>query len=80
MADVDEEHAKPPDAPEVAQTAPAEEAPQLYYGSVHEIVREFVCPMFGRDVGEESHAEYRWSARWWESAEAITRLEAMWRS
>lgn len=82
VADVDEEHDEPLDAPEVApaQRAPAEEAPRLYYGSVDEFVREFVCPMFGRNVGEEGRAEYRWSARWWESAEAITRLEAMWRS
>ena len=54
--------------------------PRLYYGSVDEFVREFVCPVFRRNVGEEGRADYRWSARWWESAEAITRLEAMWRS
>jgi hypothetical protein len=30
--------------------------------------------------GEEGRADYRWSARWWESAEAIARLEAMWRA
>ena len=52
----------------------------LYYGSVDEFVREFVCPIFRRNVGEEGRADYRWSARWWESAEAITRLEAMWRA
>ena len=52
--------------------------PALFYGSVDEFVREFVCPVFSRTVGERS--EYRWSARWWESAEAITRLEAMWRA
>lgn len=57
-----------------------EEAPTLYYGSVDEFVREFVCPIFRRNVGEEGRADYRWSARWWESAEAIARLEAMWRA
>lgn len=60
--------------------AQAEEAPTLYYGSVDEFVREFVCPIFRRNVGEEGRADYRWSARWWESAEAIARLEAMWRA
>lgn len=60
--------------------ASAEDAPVLYYGSVDEFVREFVCPVFRRNVGEEGRADYRWSARWWESAEAIARLEAMWRS
>ncbi|WP_029212102.1 DUF4913 domain-containing protein [Arsenicicoccus bolidensis] len=54
--------------------------PRLYYGSVDEFVREFVCPTFRRNVGEEGRADYRWSARWWESAEAIIRLEAMWRA
>ncbi len=60
--------------------AQAGDAPMLYYGSVDEFVREFVCPIFRRNVGEEGRADYRWSARWWESAEAIARLEAMWRA
>ena len=54
--------------------------PRLYYGSVDEFVREFICPTFRRNVGEQGRADYRWSARWWESAEAITRLEAIWRA
>jgi len=58
----------------------ADDPPTLYYGSVDEFVREFVCPIFGRNVGEETRADYRWSARWWESAEAVTRLEAIWRA
>lgn len=60
--------------------AQAGDAPTLYFGSVDEFVREFVCPIFRRNVGEEGRADYRWSARWWESAEAIARLEAMWRA
>ena len=51
--------------------------PQLYYHSVDEFVRNLVIPVFRRNVGPR--AEHRWSARWWESAEAIMRLEAMWR-
>ena len=62
--------------PEVVE----DDVPTLYYGSVDEFVREFVCPVFRRNVGEEGRADYRWSARWWESAEAITRLEALWRA
>lgn len=57
-----------------------ESAPMLYYGSVDEFVREFVCPVFRRNVGEEGRADYRWSARWWESGEAVIRLEAIWRA
>ena len=29
---------------------PAEETPQLYYGSLPEFMREFFAPMFPRDV------------------------------
>ena len=66
--------------PPAEQPEQSEETPTLYYGSVDEFVREFVCPVFRRNVGEEGRADYRWSARWWESAEAIARLEAMWRA
>lgn len=70
----------PPDAAPEAELSAPEEMPTLYYGSVDEFVREFVCPVFRRNVGEEGRADYRWSARWWESAEAIIRLEALWRA
>ncbi|MFE1400365.1 DUF4913 domain-containing protein [Nocardiopsis dassonvillei] len=64
-------------------TAPAEEgeeeqAPQLHYGSVDEFVREVILPMYQRKVG--TRGSRRWSAEWWRSAEAISRLEALWRS
>ena len=59
------------------ETAPT---PELFFGGTDEFVREFVCPVFRRNVGEAGRAEYRWAARWWESAEAVIRLEAMWRS
>lgn len=52
--------------------------PGLHYRSVDEFVRGLVIPVFRRNVGPRTEA--RWSARWWESAEAIMRLEAMWRS
>jgi len=65
---------------EADNDATPEPPPELYFGSTDEFVREFVCPVFRRNVGEAGRAEYRWSARWWESAEAVIRLEAMWRS
>ncbi len=52
--------------------------PALHYRSVDEFVRGMVVPVFRRNIGPR--AEARWAARWWESAEAIIRLEAMWRS
>lgn len=68
------------DETEDGATQVSEAPPELYFGSTDEFVREFVCPVFRRNVGEAGRAEYRWSARWWESAEAVIRLEAMWRS
>ncbi len=65
-------------APDAEQTDTDSEAPQLYYGSIDEFVREIIVPVFMRRVGPEG--ERRWCARWWESTEAIMRLEALWRS
>lgn len=58
--------------------APPPPAPTLHYRSVDEFVRGLIVPVFRRNVGPRTEA--RWSARWWESAEAIMRLEAMWRA
>jgi hypothetical protein len=61
---------------------PAEEAengePELFYGSVDEFVREKLSQTYRRLVGER--AQHRWSAEWWRNAEAVSRLEALWRS
>ncbi len=72
--------AEAPPAQTVEAAGPAEETLWLYYGSVDEFVRQFICPTFRRNVGQEGLADHRWSARWWQSAEAITRLEAIWRA
>ena len=34
--------------------------------------------MYRRKVGPQS--QHRWAAEWWQSAEAISRLESLWRS
>ena len=79
------------DAEELGGAQPAESAassnshtgptpPRLFFANLDEFVRDFVRLVFRRGVGEVGRAEYRWSARWWESAEAVIRLEAMWRS
>ena len=60
-------------------TPPAPEPPpRLYYATVDDFVREFLCPTFRRPIGPGS--PLRWSGRWWESAEAIIRLDAIWRA
>ena len=70
-ADESDDQPAPPDAGDPAP-------PALYYGSVDEFVRDFLVPVFSRQVGDR--AARRWSAEWWRNAEAIVRLEALWRS
>lgn len=68
------------DGPDTDQIAPEPDnaPPPLYYGSVDEFVRDFLVPVFSRQVGDR--AARRWSAEWWRNPEAIVRLEALWRS
>lgn len=54
-----------------------EEPPQLYYGSTNEFVRDYLRHVYQRKInGQHTY----WSAQWWRSAEAISRLEALWRA
>lgn len=73
-------HIQTPQPAEPDQDNPNDTPPPLFFGSVDEFVRDFVRLVFRRDVGETGRSEHRWSARWWESAEAVIRLEAMWRA
>lgn len=50
--------------------------PPPLYDSVDDWVGEYFAPTFGRPIG----GEIRWCAQWREHAEAIGRLEALWRS
>lgn len=61
-----------------AEAEPVDAPPPLYYGSVDEFVRDFLVPVFSRQVGDR--ASRRWAAEWWRNPEAIVRLEALWRS
>jgi hypothetical protein len=53
-------------------------APELYFASVDEFVREMIVPIFRRKVGDRS--PFHWSAEWWRHPEAVIRLEALWRA
>jgi hypothetical protein len=46
------------------------------YGSVEAWVTGQFLPMFRRPLG----GEFRWCRQWWQHAEAITRLTALWHS
>ena len=60
-----------------ATADPAEPAPELFYASVEEFVREQLAPMYRRAL--EGH-QRTWCPEWWRHAEAISRLEALWRA
>ena len=51
-------------------------APRPVYDSVEAWVDGQFLPMFRRPLG----GEYRWCRQWWQHAEAITRLTALWHS
>jgi hypothetical protein len=50
----------------------------MMYGSVDEFVREQLMLIYTRVV--HSRGAYRWAADWWKYPEAVSRLEALWRS
>lgn len=50
--------------------------PQPVFSTVEEFVRERWCPVFTRTLG----GEYRWCGQWWQHAEAVSRLTALWRA
>ena len=50
--------------------------PQPVYDSVEAWVTGQFLPMYRRPLG----GEYRWCRQWWQHAEAITRLTALWHS
>ena len=69
------------DEPPAGDTSPATDAaaePTLFFGSVDEFVRERLRYTYSRRVGPQG--PNRWAAEWWRYAEAISRLDALWRS
>lgn len=70
--DLDEESTSP-----AVEDVAAE--PELYFGSVDEWVRGFLLPTYRRRVTGMGQG-LTWRADWWRSAEAISRLDALWRA
>lgn len=58
-----------------ATGGPAEVVPEPLYPNVEAWVVGWFAPTFARRLGTT-----RWCAQWWLHAEAIVRLEALWRS
>ena len=51
--------------------------PPLYYGSTERVRAR---PPTARVQAQDQRPDTFWSPRWWASAEAIARLEALWRA
>lgn len=54
------------------------EEPETFYGSLDEFVREFLILQYRREVSPMG--EFRWDSRWWMHPEAVSRLDALWRT
>lgn len=58
-----------------------EAAPQLYFATVDDFVREFLVDHYARAIGTKKGPGVTiWAARWWKSREAVSRLTALWRA
>jgi hypothetical protein len=58
------------------QSGAEDTLPEPLYDSVEAWVNGQFLPMFRRPLG----GEYRWCRQWWQHAEAIVRLTALWHS
>jgi len=62
---------------EAAAVEPAEQPPELYYPDVVAFVSQHLIPMYRRPLGGQG---VTWCPEWWRHAEAIARLDALWRA
>jgi len=66
-----------PQPPAPAGVGPGEQEPTApFFGSLLEFVVEHFGPVYARNTSPT----VRWCASWWDHAEAIYRLEALWRT
>lgn len=54
-------------------------APALQFANCEQFLREFVTVVYPRRVGASSSG-LRWSREWWKYAEAISRVDSLWRA
>lgn len=59
----------------------ADTAPKPLYNNVETWVNEWLSPLLRRQTNtKKSGVELAWCPQWWRHAEAIDRLESMWRA
>jgi len=63
--------------PAAADLEDADEPPELYLPDLLTFVRDYLAPMYRRNL---SGPGVTWCPEWWNHAEAIARLEALWRA
>lgn len=68
---------RPPASAPPPESAAAPAPPALRYPTVEEFVTRLLFPTYQRNLRRESVS---WCPRWWAHAEAITRLDALWRA
>ena len=61
-----------------APTTPDDTPPELYFGSVDQFVRGFLRHTYSRRIN--SRTARVWAPDWWLYAEAVSRLESLWRA
>lgn len=54
--------------------------PELVFGSTAQWVENFLLPMYRRNMAPNGAGSLNWCPQWWQHAEAIIRLEALWRA
>ncbi len=69
---------QPADDAEGAPGLTDEQGPQLYFPTVDAFVEDHLVHLYRRDVTTGRHRT--WCPQWWRHAEAIARLEALWRA
>ena len=55
--------------------APLEQEPDLYFANAHDFVVQYLLPSW-----RHTYSGARWCAQWWCHAEALSRLDALWRA
>lgn len=55
----------------------ADEPPELVYPTLEAFVSEQLAPLYRRNLNGQDRT---WCPEWWRHAEAISRLEALWRA
>jgi hypothetical protein len=63
-------------SPATPGTSTGADAPQPEFDCVEGWIDGYFLPVFRRKLG----GQYRWCARWWAHAEAVSRLTALWRA